>query len=162
MKEVSPLRLFLAQQCLLVVQWVLVFQWSWDPHTEGEGLGKAQLATQHSHLELPGTWASAEKNKSQIYHYNINHHVVFYAGRMSKMIKILQQLWFCTLSAARTEPSSSPPPNFHFPPERQHWSPFSAAWITCTEETRAGMVQIALHAFSPLKTFIITFIRTMQ
>lgn len=39
---------------------------------------------------------------------------------------------FYTFRLASVEPSSSPPPNLHFPAERQHCRPLSAAWITCT------------------------------
>lgn len=48
----------------------------------------------------------------------------------------LMKFFFCrcifyTFRLASVEPSSSPPPNLHFPAERQHCRPLSAAWITC-------------------------------
>lgn len=135
-------------QKAFVVQQVLVQS---EPRTEEEALGKAQSATRHSHLEFPGTWASAKKKLN-----NINRHITFDRAEKTwwgnREITIVLQ--FCTLSEASIEPSSSPPPNFHFPPERQHWSPFSAAWITCTEERRKDLGYLRLCVVFPIEIFI--------
>lgn len=47
------------------------------------------------------------------------------------LIKKNSRYIFYTFRLASVEPSSSPPPNLHFPAERQHCRPLSAAWITC-------------------------------